>query len=188
MICKHCKREIPNESEFCQFCGEKQVYREKKWQCPECGFLNKANTSDCMNCNSVKPTNPVYFEANEVYEKELKQKIVKSDKGIAIAVKAARIIAAFQAIVFMLVLFDSLINDVVSPIVLFFYLMFAMLLFHFSIHKTGVSTYIAVGIECVLIAMALSMEVGLLFFAVIPIVELSIIFMGWKNLRAGRDK
>lgn len=56
MICKNCKKEIPDNSLFCEFCGEKVEQSENNNSeknikiCPNCGNQNDLNSKFCKNC------------------------------------------------------------------------------------------------------------------------------------------
>lgn len=58
MICNNCKKEIPDESLFCEFCGAKIEQNQNESNnfennikiCPNCGTKNKLNNKFCQNC------------------------------------------------------------------------------------------------------------------------------------------
>ena len=44
MICKNCKKEIPDNSLFCEFCGEKVVQSENNY--------SEKNIKICLSCGN----------------------------------------------------------------------------------------------------------------------------------------
>jgi hypothetical protein len=59
LLCVHCKTEIDNNAEFCDFCN-KQLSAE--WTCPNCGTVLPAAAVECCACHyTLHPTINVYL-------------------------------------------------------------------------------------------------------------------------------
>ncbi len=65
-LCPACNRIFSKYSHICPHCGhrktstsapeQREIEREKKWPCDNCGFSNNANAKECANCGTSKPT------------------------------------------------------------------------------------------------------------------------------------
>lgn len=53
--CSFCHEAIPEDSDFCPFCGKRQ---EEKVTCPYCGMKNRAGSHFCSRCGYAFKVNP----------------------------------------------------------------------------------------------------------------------------------
>jgi ribosomal protein L40E len=53
-VCMNCGEENPNESNFCEECGEKRPEEKKNWVCGACGIENPWQTKWCLECGEEK--------------------------------------------------------------------------------------------------------------------------------------
>ena len=52
MLCNNCKREIENDSEFCEYCGKKVEKESEKLFCTSCGKQIECNSLFCKHCGA----------------------------------------------------------------------------------------------------------------------------------------
>ncbi len=95
MICRKCSQIIPDDSEFCSFCGKKV---EKGPFCPKCNQLIPEDSEYCPSCGSL-----IAVEANinlEEKTKRGKNKTSLSSKKRLSPLKVSLIIVLFLALAF----------------------------------------------------------------------------------------
>ena len=64
MLCNNCKREIENDSEFCEYCGKKVEKESEKLFCTSCGKQIECNSLFCKHCGA-----PIDDEKDDKYKK-----------------------------------------------------------------------------------------------------------------------
>ena len=79
--CRFCHEAIPEDSDFCPFCGKKQ---EGEVTCPHCGMKNKADSHFCSRCGYAFKM--ITEEGNAQAEKD------KQKKRLAVILAAALLV------------------------------------------------------------------------------------------------
>ncbi len=69
MLCKNCKNEIRDGSEFCKHCGQKVEKEEGFSFCTSCGKQIKSNSLFCKHCGASVGNAEKVIESNSKYNK-----------------------------------------------------------------------------------------------------------------------
>lgn len=77
MLCKGCNREIEDNSEFCEYCGEKVKKELKSMFCASCGKQVENNSLFCKHCGApIGNVAPVPEKDNKSNKRNLAMKVI----------------------------------------------------------------------------------------------------------------
>ena len=99
MLCSKCQRTIPDDSEFCLYCGSKQ---EEKLICHSCGKDLPSESEFCLYCGATlsKPSMVSLKDSDKVIHKDQ-----NSNRGrMSLIIAIAAIIIAITAVVLVILL------------------------------------------------------------------------------------